>query len=211
MNKKLLTILFLIGSLFLNNAYANTVTTTTTTNTTLQNNVTNMRTQINSIQSKLNTISEIHRTNVDNLLVNLLPIEQVNAYKQELQSLNGESTLQSLVNFDICDYATNKLNKYLNTAEAKTKLANLTTSQKTAIKKDLNNLKTVQTSYAQVVDQTKELLKNAKSDPMATILLKDDISNLISSQKRIFSQTKNITKLTSNLNKTTINAGLSLN
>ena len=209
MNKKLLTTLFLVVSLFSSNAYADTVQTNTVPAST-KSSVATIKTQLNSIQSKLNSITTTHRANVDNLIVNLLPAEQVNVYKQEMQALSGESTLKAIINFDVTDYATNKLNKYLNTTNAKTKLTNLTTSQKAAIKKDLNNLETVKTSYTQVFEQTKELLKNAKNDPVATIILRDDIANLITSQKRVLNETKNITKLTSNINKTALKAGVTL-
>ncbi len=211
MNKKLLTTLFLVVSLFSSNAYADSVqTNTVSSSATVKANIATMRTQLNSIQRKLNSITTTHRANIDNLIVNLLPAEQVNVYKQEMQVLSGESTLKSVINFDVTDYATNKLNKYLNTTNAKTKLTNLTTSQKAAIKKDLNNLETVKTSYTQVFEQTKELLKNAKNDPVATIILRDDIANLITSQKRVLNETKNIAKLTSNLNKTALKAGVTL-
>ena len=67
MNKKLLTTLFIIGALFTSNTYADTVTTTNTSSSaTTKENIATMRTQLNAIQSKLNSISTMHRTNIDN-------------------------------------------------------------------------------------------------------------------------------------------------
>ncbi|MBQ3311317.1 hypothetical protein IJG72_04495 [bacterium] len=210
--KKSLIFLFVTMLMTFSGAYAkdSVSNTVTTTSAEAQKNLADLRTQISSIQSKLNSISGSHRATLDNLIVNLLPESQVASYKNDIKDLSGESTLKSVVNFDVIDYSTNKLNKYLKTADAKTKLENLTTSQKTAIKRDLNNLSSVKTSYGQVFTQAKELANKIKNDPIAILILRDDLSNLLSSQKEVLNQSKNILKLSSNINKASVNAGVSL-
>lgn len=219
MKKQLLTMLCVVTIMTSGVAFADThsasagdvtVTVNSQSAATVKANAAAMKVQINAIQSKLNSISTIQRNAIENLAANLLPTEQVKALKTSANNLKTIPAQKSAINITISEDGTISLNNFAKTPNMKNKLQNLTTSQKTAIKRDLQNLSTARASYAQVLVQSKQLLVAAQNDPVAALTLKADIANLIKTQKTIMKQNRDISKLTSNINKAATKAGVTL-
>ncbi len=169
-----------------------------------------MKSQIDAINSKVNSISSTYQSSVNNLANNLLPAEQLKKLNEEKAKIKSNAKSGVNVNIEIAEDGTVKLNKYLKSSDSTNTLKKLTTAQKAAIKKDLNNLKNVNSSYAQVVEQSKKLASQIKADPVAALELKSDLTAMVKNQTKAAKQAKNISKLTSNLVSKAAKAGLSL-
>ena len=169
-----------------------------------------MKAQIDAINSKVNSISSTYQSSVNNLANNLLPAEQLKKLNEEKAKLKSSSKDKINVNIEIAEDGSVKLNKYLKSSVSTDTFKNLTTAQKSAIKKDLNNLKNVSSSYTQVAEQSKKLAAQIKADPITALELKSDLTAMVKNQAKAAKQAKNISKLTSNLVSSASKAGLSL-
>ncbi len=169
-----------------------------------------MKAQISSIKSKINSTSSSYQSSVDNLANNLLPTEQLKKLNEEKAKIK-DSTKQNVdVNIEIAEDGTIKLNKFLKSSASKDSFKNLTLAQKTAIKRDINNLRNINSSYIQIAEQSKTLLKQIKSDPIAALELKADLTDLVKTQVNATKQAKSTTKLLNNLATAAAKAGVTL-
>ena len=170
-------------------------------------NKTVMKSQIASITTKINNTTSLYKSSVDNIIINLFPSEQLKNYNQEKQKIKNNSGIVSVLNSDIAEYGTLRLNRFLKSYEAKDSFQNLTIAQKYAIKKNLLNLKYVSGSYTQIIEQAKILTKQIKADKAAALELKADIVDLMKMQLVITKQEKSVNKLIDNLIKSSSDAG----
>ena len=190
----------------------NVTTPNTTSSKTVQTsaNTAAMKAQIDAITSKVNSLSTNYQNSINSLANNLLPTAQIDKLKEEKEKLQKASKSTVDVNIEIAEDGTIALNKFLKTSSAKETFKNLSVAQKTAIKKDLNNLASVNSSYSQIIEQSKILAKQIKADPVAAMNLKADIINLTKVQINAAKQVKNITKLSANIVTSASKAGVSI-
>lgn len=190
----------------------NVTTPNTTSSKTVQTsaNTAAMKAQIDAVTSKVNSLSTNYQNSINSLANNLLPTAQIDKLKEEKEKLQKASKSTVDVNIEIAEDGTIALNKFLKTSSAKETFKNLSVAQKTAIKKDLNNLASVSSSYSQIIEQSKTLAKQIKADPVAAMNLKADIINLTKVQINAAKQVKNITKLSANIVTSASKAGVSI-
>lgn len=169
-----------------------------------------MKAQIDSINSKINSISGTYQSSVNNLANNLLPTEQLKKLNEEKAKIKSNTKSGANINIEIAEDGSVRLNKYLKSSGSTDTFKNLTLAQKTAVKKDLNSLRNVSSSYSQVVEQSKTLISQIKADPAAALELKSDLTGLVKNQTAAAKQVKSISKLTSNLVSSAAKAGLTL-
>lgn len=224
MNKKLILILCVTALLATGSVYAETFTKSfkgldvnvktpstkpLTTSKTYVNKAA-MKAQISAINSKVNYVSSTYQASVNSLANNLLPKEQLKKYNEEKSIILNTSKSKAIVNIEIAENGTVLLNNYLKKSSSKDTFKNLTTAQKAAVKNDLNNLKNVSNSYAQIADQQKTLIKQIKADPFASLELKTDLTEMTKNEVKVTKQVKNIIQLTKNMTTLAEKAGVSL-
>ena len=169
-----------------------------------------MKAQIDSINSKVNNLSSTYQSSVNSLANNLLPSEQLKSLNEQKQKLQNSSKTANEISVEISNATVSALNKHLKSSASLQTFANLTTAQKTAVKKDLANLKNTSSSLTQITAQSKILVSQIKADPSSALELKSDLSGLVKTQVSVAKQVKSITKLTENLTTSASKAGISL-
>lgn len=192
------------------NVKAPTVSVPAKTTTKTSVNKAAMKANISSINSKVNSVSSNYQSAVNNLANNLLPKEQLKKYNEEKEKIKSQATSNASVNIEIAENGTVSLNKYVKSSSAKDTFKNLTTAQKTAIKKDLKNLQNVSASYSQIAEQSKTLAKQIKADPGAALELKTDLTDMVKNEVKVTKQVKNIAKLSKSITTSAAKAGVSL-
>ena len=189
----------------------NTPTTQTKTTTpqqsqrakTLSANQTAMKNQINSIVNTATSASKTYESAVNGLSTALLPAnkqKELVAQKAKIQQVSKDALT---VNIDVAENGAITLTNYLNTSEAKKNLKNMSSSQKSAVRTNLNKLATVDSTYTRLISQSKTLAEQVANDPTAAILMSSEFKKLKTVRTETVKQTKNIAKLTSAVAKST--------
>lgn len=189
----------------------NTPTTQTKTTTpqqsqrakTLSANQTAMKNQINSIVNTATSASKTYESAVNGLSTTLLPAnkqKELAAQKAKIQQVSKDALT---VNIDVAENGAITLTNYLNTSEAKKNLKNMSSSQKSAVRTNLNKLATVDSTYTKLISQSKTLAEQVANDPTAAILMSSEFKKLKTVRTETVKQTKNIAKLTSAVAKST--------
>lgn len=189
----------------------NTPTTQTKTTTpqqsqrakTLSANQTAMKNQINSIVNTATSASKTYESAVNGLSTALLPAnkqKELAAQKAKIQQVSKDALT---VNIDVAENGAITLTNYLNTSEAKKNLKNMSSSQKSAVRTNLNKLATVDSTYTKLISQSKTLAEQVANDPTAAILMSSEFKKLKTVRTETVKQTKNIAKLTSAVAKST--------
>ena len=189
----------------------NTPTTQTKTTTpqqsqrakTLSANQTAMKNQINSIVNTATSASKTYESAVNGLSTALLPAnkqKELAAQKAKIQQVSKDALT---VNIDVAENGAITLTNYLNTSEAKKNLKNMSSSQKSAVRTNLNKLATVDSTYTKLISQSNTLAEQVANDPTAAILMSSEFKKLKTVRTETVKQTKNIAKLTSAVAKST--------
>ncbi|MBR1680779.1 hypothetical protein IJ707_03200 [bacterium] len=168
-----------------------------------------MKAQIAAINSKVNSVSSTYQSTLNNLANNLLPAEQLKKYNEEKAKIQSSTGTKANINIEIAEDGSVVLNKYLKSSNSKETFKSLTTAQKAAVKKDLNSLKNISSSYSQIAEQSKTLAKQVKSDPVTALELKSDLKDMVKTQVKVAKQIKSITKLSTNITTSAAKAGVS--
>lgn len=196
------------GGFTINVNTPNTQTKTTTPQQsqrakTLSANQTAMKNQINSIVNTATSASKTYESAVNGLSTALLPAnkqKELAAQKAKIQQVSKDALT---VNIDVAENGAITLTNYLNTSEAKKNLKNMSSSQKSAVRTNLNKLATVDSTYTKLISQSKTLAEQVANDPTAAILMSSEFKKLKTVRTETVKQTKNIAKLTSAVAKST--------
>lgn len=196
------------GGFTINVNTPNTQTKTTTPQQsqrakTLSANQTAMKNQINSIVNTATSASKTYESAVNGLSTALLPAnkqKELVAQKAKIQQVSKDALT---VNIDVAENGAITLTNYLNTSEAKKNLKNMSSSQKSAVRTNLNKLATVDSTYTKLISQSKTLAEQVANDPTAAILMSSEFKKLKTVRTETVKQTKNIAKLTSAVAKST--------
>ena len=186
----------------------NTPTTQTKTTTpqqsqrakTLSANQTAMKNQINSIVNTATSASKTYESAVNGLSTALLPANKQKELAAQKAKIKQVSKDALTVNIDVAENGAITLTNYLNTSEAKKNLKNMSSSQKSAVRTNLNKLAT---TYTKLISQSKTLVEQVANDPTAAILMSSEFKKLKTVRTETVKQTKNIAKLTSAVAKST--------
>lgn len=189
----------------------NTPTTQTKTTTpqqsqrakTLSANQTAMKNQINSIVNTATSASKTYESAVNGLSTALLPANKQKELAAQKAKIKQVSKNALTVNIDVAENGAITLTNYLNTSEAKKNLKNMSSSQKSAVRTNLNKLATVDSTYTKLISQSKTLAEQVANDPTAAILMSSEFKKLKTVRTETVKQTKNIAKLTSAVAKST--------
>lgn len=189
----------------------NTPTTQTKTTTpqqsqrakTLSANQTAMKNQINSIVNTATSASKTYESAVNGLSTALLPANKQKELAAQKAKIKQVSKDALTVNIDVAENGAITLTNYLNTSEAKKNLKNMSSSQKSAVRTNLNKLATVDSTYTKLISQSKTLAEQVANDPTAAILMSSEFKKLKTVRTETVKQTKNIAKLTSAVAKST--------
>ncbi len=189
----------------------NTPTTQTKTTTpqqsqrakTLSANQTAMKNQINSIVNTATSASKTYESAVNGLSTALLPANKQKELAAQKAKIKQVSKDALTVNIDVAENGAITLTNYLNTSEAKKNLKNMSSSQKSAVRTNLNKLATVDSTYTKLISQSKTLVEQVANDPTAAILMSSEFKKLKTVRTETVKQTKNIAKLTSAVAKST--------
>lgn len=189
----------------------NTPTTQTKTTTpqqsqrakTLSVNQTAMKNQINSIVNTATSASKTYESAVNGLSTALLPANKQKELAAQKAKIKQVSKDALTVNIDVAENGAITLTNYLNTSEAKKNLKNMSSSQKSAVRTNLNKLATVDSTYTKLISQSKTLAEQVANDPTAAILMSSEFKKLKTVRTETVKQTKNIAKLTSAVAKST--------
>ena len=189
----------------------NTPTTQTKTTTpqqsqrakTLSANQTAMKNQINSIVNTATSASKTYESAVNGLSTALLPANKQKELAAQKAKIKQVSKDALTVNIDVAEIGAITLTNYLNTSEAKKNLKNMSSSQKSAVRTNLNKLATVDSTYTKLISQSKTLAEQVANDPTAAILMSSEFKKLKTVRTETVKQTKNIAKLTSAVAKST--------
>lgn len=189
----------------------NTPTTQTKTTTpqqsqrakTLSANQTAMKNQINSIVNTATSASKTYESAVNGLSTALLPANKQKELAAKKAKIKQVSKDALTVNIDVAENGAITLTNYLNTSEAKKNLKNMSSSQKSAVRTNLNKLATVDSTYTKLISQSKTLVEQVANDPTAAILMSSEFKKLKTVRTETVKQTKNIAKLTSAVAKST--------
>lgn len=189
----------------------NTPTTQTKTTTpqqsqrakTLSANQTAMKNQINSIVNTATSASKTYESAVNGLSTALLPANKQKELVAQKAKIKQVSKDALTVNIDVAENGAITLTNYLNTSEAKKNLKNMSSSQKSAVRTNLNKLATVDSTYTKLISQSKTLAEQVANDPTAAILMSSEFKKLKTVRTETVKQTKNIAKLTSAVAKST--------
>lgn len=189
----------------------NTPTTQTKTTTpqqsqrakTLSANQTAMKNQINSIVNTATSASKTYESAVNGLSTALLPANKQKELAAQKAKFKQVSKDALTVNIDVAENGAITLTNYLNTSEAKKNLKNMSSSQKSAVRTNLNKLATVDSTYTKLISQSKTLAEQVANDPTAAILMSSEFKKLKTVRTETVKQTKNIAKLTSAVAKST--------
>ena len=189
----------------------NTPTTQTKTTTpqqsqrakTLSANQTAMKNQINSIVNTATSASKTYESAVNGLSTALLPANKQKELAAQKAKIKQVSKDALTVNIDVAENGALTLTNYLNTSEAKKNLKNMSSSQKSAVRTNLNKLATVDSTYTKLISQSKTLAEQVANDPTAAILMSSEFKKLKTVRTETVKQTKNIAKLTSAVAKST--------
>lgn len=189
----------------------NTPTTQTKTTTpqqsqrakTLSANQTAMKIQINSIVNTATSASKTYESAVNGLSTALLPANKQKELAAQKAKIKQVSKDALTVNIDVAENGAITLTNYLNTSEAKKNLKNMSSSQKSAVRTNLNKLATVDSTYTKLISQSKTLAEQVANDPTAAILMSSEFKKLKTVRTETVKQTKNIAKLTSAVAKST--------
>ena len=189
----------------------NTPTTQTKTTTpqqsqrakTLSANQTAMKNQINSIVNTATSASKTYESAVNGLSTALLPANKQKELAAQKAKIKQVSKDALTVNIDVAENGAITLTNYLNTSEAKKNLKNMSSSQKSAVRTNLNKLATVDSTYTKLISQSKTLAEQVANDPTASILMSSEFKKLKTVRTETVKQTKNIAKLTSAVAKST--------
>lgn len=189
----------------------NTPTTQTKTTTpqqsqrakTLSANQTAMKNQINSIVNTATSASKTYESAVNGLSIALLPANKQKELAAQKAKIKQVSKDALTVNIDVAENGAITLTNYLNTSEAKKNLKNMSSSQKSAVRTNLNKLATVDSTYTKLISQSKTLAEQVANDPTAAILMSSEFKKLKTVRTETVKQTKNIAKLTSAVAKST--------
>ena len=189
----------------------NTPTTQTKTTTpqhsqrakTLSANQTAMKNQINSIVNTATSASKTYESAVNGLSTALLPANKQKELAAQKAKIKQVSKDALTVNIDVAENGAITLTNYLNTSEAKKNLKNMSPSQKSAVRTNLNKLATVDSTYTKLISQSKTLAEQVANDPTAAILMSSEFKKLKTVRTETVKQTKNIAKLTSAVAKST--------
>ena len=189
----------------------NTPTTQTKTTTpqqsqrakTLSANQTAMKNQINSIVNTATSASKTYESAVNGLSTALLPANKQKELAAQKAKIKQVSKDALTVNIDVAENGAITLTNYLNTSEAKKNLKNMSSSQKSAVRTNLNKLATVDSTYTKLISQSKTLAEQVANDPTAAILMSSEFKKLKTVRIETVKQTKNIAKLTSAVAKST--------
>lgn len=170
---------------------------------TLSANQTAMKNQINSIVNTATSASKTYESAVNGLSTALLPANKQKELANEKAKIQKATKDALTVNIDIAENGAITLTNYLNTPEAKKNLKNMSSSQKSAVRTNLNKLSTVDTTYTKLISQSKTLTDQVANDPTAAILMASEFKKLKTVRTETVKQTKNIAKLTSAIAKST--------
>ena len=189
----------------------NTPTTQTKTTTpqqsqrakTLSANQTAMKNQINSIVNTATSASKTYESAVKGLSTALVPSNKQKELAAQKAKIKQVSKDALTVNIDVAENGAITLTNYLNTSEAKKNLKNMSSSQKSAVRTNLNKLATVDSTYTKLISQSKTLAEQVANDPTAAILMSSEFKKLKTVRTETVKQTKNIAKLTSAVAKST--------
>ena len=184
-----------------------TITTKTSQQTqranTLSANQLAMKKQINTIVNTATTASKNYESAVNGLSTAMLPADKQKELANQKAKIQKATKDAMTVNIDVAENGAITLTNYLNTTEAKKNLKNMTSTQKSAVKTNLNKLSSVDTTYTNLLSQTKTLTEQVANDPTAAILMASEFKKLKTVRTETVKQIKTIAKLTSAITKST--------
>lgn len=184
-----------------------TITTKTSQQTqranTLSANQLAMKKQINTIVNTATTASKNYESAVNGLSTAMLPADKQKELANQKAKIQKATKDAMTVNIDVAENGAITLTNYLNTTEAKKNLKNMTSTQKSAVKTNLNKLSSVDTTYTNLLSQSKTLTEQVANDPTAAILMASEFKKLKTVRTETVKQIKTIAKLTSAITKST--------
>jgi len=187
----------------------NTPTTQTKTpqqtqrTTTLSANQLAMKKQINAIVNTATTASKNYESAVNGLSATMLPASKQKDLASQKTKIQKATKDAMTVNIEVAENGAITLTNYLNTAEAKKNLKNMTPAQKSAVRTNLNKLSSVDATYTKLISQSKTLTEQVANDPTAAILMAPEFKKLKTVRTETVKQTKTIAKLTTAIAKST--------
>lgn len=171
---------------------------------TLSANQVAMKKQINNIVNTATTASKNYESAVNSLSTALLPANKQTELANQKAAIQKATKDAMTVNIKVAENGAITLTNYLNSAEAKKNLKNLTPAQKSAVKTNLNKLSSVDTTYTNLISQSKTLSEQVTNDPTAAILIASEFKKLKTVKTETVKQTKTIAKLTTAIAKSTV-------
>ena len=170
---------------------------------TLSANQLAMKKQINAIVNTATTASKNYESAVNGLSATMLPASKQKDLASQKAKIQKATKDAMTVNIEVAENGAITLTNYLNTAEAKKNLKNMTPAQKSAVRTNLNKLSSVDATYTKLISQSKTLTEQVANDPTAAILMAPEFKKLKTVRTETVKQTKTIAKLTSAIAKST--------